>query len=75
MSNTGKMTFSSNELVAIHSALEAQLEDVKKLLADHDLTIDERVQLSKVIQYSSSAIERLNIIFKENNINPNRNSD
>ena len=73
MRNTGKMIFSINELVAIYSALESQIETCHDLLDNYDVELDETVQLAKVIQHSETALITLNEIFKENNINPHKN--
>lgn len=73
MSDTGNMIFSMNELVAISTALESQIEDCQEFLADPNLTLDANVQLNQVIQHSKSAAARLDAIFKENGVDPRKN--
>lgn len=73
MSDTGEMIFSINELVAISTALQSQIEDCLEYLTDSNLTIADKAQLSNVIQYSKSASARINTIFKELNFNPEKN--
>lgn len=72
MSDTGKMTFSANELIAISTALQAQIEDCQEYLKDPKLTFADKAQFNQVIQYSKSAAARLDTIFKENGINPQK---
>lgn len=72
MSDTGKMIFSVNELIAISTALQAQIEDCQEYLKSPELTFADKAQLSQVIQHSESAIARLDSIFKENGINPQK---
>lgn len=67
------MTFTMNELLAISTALDAQIEDCQEFLSNPNLALGEKVQLNKVIQYSKSASARLDSIFKENDVNPNKN--
>lgn len=72
MSDTENMTFSINELLVISTALEAQIEDCQEFLTSPNITLDEKVQLNQVIQHSKSAASRLDAIFKENDINPEK---
>lgn len=72
MSDTEKMIFSANELIAISTALQAQIEDCQEYLKDPKLTFADKAQLNQVIQYSKSAAARLDTIFKENGINPQK---
>lgn len=73
MSNSENMIFSMNELVAISTALESQIEDCQEYLADPNLAPDAKMQLVQVIQHSKSAAARLDAIFKSNNFNPHKN--
>lgn len=73
MIDTGDIIFSMNELVAISNALESQIEDCQEYLTDPNLTLDARMKLNQVIQYSKSAAARLDTIFKENDKNPHEN--
>lgn len=73
MQDNEHVRFSSNELVAIHSALEAQIEDCHDLIANYDLSLPEKIQINKAIQYSESALERLNAVFEKRNFNPHKN--
>ena len=69
----GDIIFTMNELVAISSALESQIEDCQKFLSDLNLSSEEKKQVTKSLEYSKSAASRLDLIFKENNFNPKKN--
>lgn len=73
MPDIGNMVFSVNELVAISTALESQIEDCQEFLSDPTLTLDAKAQLNQVIQHSKSAAARLDAIFKENGVDPRKN--
>lgn len=70
MADIENVIFSVNELVAISTALQAQIEDCQEFLSDPKLTIADKAQLNQVIQHSRSAVARLDVIFKENGITP-----
>lgn len=72
MSTVNQMVFTSNELIAISTALESQIEDCQEFLKVPNLTIAQKVQINQVIQHSKSAAKRLDAIFKENGINPQK---
>ena len=73
MSDTNDMIFSMNELIAIYTALESQIDECQEFLSDINLAIADKVRINHAMQYSKSAIERLNTIFKENGVNPYNN--
>lgn len=69
----GQSRFELNELIAIHSALEIQIDDSKDYLKTMNLSLPEKIKLQQVINYSQSAYDKLNAIFELNNINPIEN--
>ncbi len=73
MSDTENITFSMNELVAISTALESQIEECQEYLTNPNLALDSKIQLNQVIQHSKSAAARLDAIFKKNGFNPYKN--
>ena len=73
MCDTNDMIFSMNELIAIYTALESQIDECQEFLSDINLAISDKVRINQAMQYSKSAIERLNTIFKENGVNPYNN--
>lgn len=73
MQNTNNMIFSINELIAIYTALNSQIDDCNEFLSDPNLSIGEKVQINHALQYSESAINRLNAIFKEQGVSPIQN--
>ena len=70
---TSSTTFTMNELSAIHCALIAQVEECEEFLSEPELPMEHRVQLTTIIKHSKSALSRLDIIFKENGFNPEKN--
>lgn len=72
MNNEGQMIFEVNELVAIHAALQSQIEDCEDFLSDKTLHKSAKLQISQSLKYSKSALSRLEAIFAENNINPQK---
>ena len=72
MSTVNQMVFTSNELIAISTALESQIEDCQEFLTAPDLTIAQKVQINQVIQHSKSAAKQLDAIFKDSGINPQK---
>lgn len=70
MFDENQMTFEVNELIAIHSALQSQIEDCEDFMKDKSLHKNAKNQIAKTLAYSKSALVRLNTIFAENNITP-----
>lgn len=70
MADENQMIFEVNELIAIYSALQAQIEDCEDFMKDKSLHKNAKNQIAKTLEYSKSALARLNTIFTENNINP-----
>lgn len=73
MTNENQMIFEVNELIAIHTALQTQIEDCEDFLKDKSLHKNAKLQIAKSLEYSKSALSRLNTIFAENGINPSKN--
>ncbi len=73
MKDTSETTFSINELIVVHSALEAQIDDCEDFLSDATLSIQQKDKIAQTLQYSKSALQRLNAIFTAQNINPYTN--
>ena len=73
MSEIKNMTFSMNELVAIYSSLESQIEDCEEYLANPDFPLNLKTQINDTLRYSKSARSRLDNIFKEHHFNPYKN--
>ncbi len=65
MSDTGETMFQVNELIAIHSALQTQIEDCEEYLKDSSISIDNKPQIAESLKYSKSALARLHTIFSE----------
>ena len=72
MSDTGQKMFEVNELIAIHSALQSQIEECEDFLNDPSIRMDYKPQLAKSLKYSKSALTRLDSIFSELGINPEK---
>lgn len=72
MSDTGHKMFTVNELIAIHSALQSQVENCEDFLNDPSIRIDYKPQLAKSLKYSKSALDRLKSIFAELGIDPEK---
>lgn len=68
--NIGTMLFSTDELKAIHSALELQIDYCNEALKDPDFDSIEKAAFSDLLHGSVSAITKLNAIFKEIEIDP-----
>lgn len=60
----GHAQFTLNELKVIQTALEAQIDDCNDYLTEMKLSFTEKAKLNSVINYSKSAIEKLNIILE-----------
>ena len=64
MSNSYNITFSNNELNAIAIALDFLIKDCNTGLAESTATPDSKTQLNKIIQYSTSALAKINAVTK-----------
>ena len=73
--NIGTMLFSTDELKAMHLALEIHIDYCNEALKDPDFTSLEKAQFSNILHDSISAITKLDAIFKEIEIDPPRGLD
>lgn len=72
MSDIGETMFPVNELIVIHSALQTQIEDCQEYLMDSSISINTKPQIAESLKYSKSALDRLNTIFSELGIDPEK---
>lgn len=72
MTDEGQAMFHVNELIAIHTALQSQIDDCEDFLKDPSIPQSAKPQITKNLEYSKSALARLDAIFAESNINPER---
>lgn len=68
MPKTGNMLFSLHELLAIHLALKIQIDYCDEALNDPALSSMDKAQFRKALHNSTSAIAKIETIFKENKI-------
>lgn len=67
---TKNSEFLMNELSAIYTALESQIEDCEFFLSDSSIPLSEKRAVMDSLKYSKSALKKLDAIFSENSYNP-----
>ena len=67
---TKNSEFMMNELAAIYTALESQIEDCESFLSDSSVPLSEKRSVMDSLKYSKSALQKLDAIFSENSCNP-----
>lgn len=67
---TKNSEFLMNELAAIYTALESQVEDCESFLSDSSIPLSEKRSVMDSLKYSKSALQKLDAIFSENSCNP-----
>lgn len=67
---TKNSEFLMNELAAIYTALESQVEDCESFLSDSSISLSEKRAVMDSLKYSKSALKKLDAIFSENSCSP-----
>lgn len=62
--------FLMNELAAIYTALESQIEDCESFLSDSSIPLTEKRAVMDSLKYSKSALKKLDAFFSENSHSP-----
>lgn len=67
---TKNSEFLMNELSAIYTALESQIEDCEFFLSDSSIPLSEKRAVMDSLKYSKSALKKLDAIFSANPLSP-----
>ena len=70
MTDEKQTIFSTNELIAIQGALQSQIEDCKGLLKDSSIPQNTKPQITTILEYSKSALVRIDTLLSGPSINP-----
>ncbi len=67
---TKNSEFLMNELAAIYTALESQIEDCESFLSDSSVSLSEKRSVMDSLKYSKSALQKLDAIFSADSLSP-----
>jgi hypothetical protein len=70
MASKNNVVFSVNELIAISTSLESQIEEVEDLLHDSSFSLDEKKEFMQMLKFSRSASSKVESILSENHVPP-----